>query len=89
MYTVVHGCTRLHMTAHCCSSMYMAVQGCTMLTWLYKTVYGCISLYKTLQGFTKLYKPESKLNTRQVQDEYYQPIARTDKLLMGPLSYLR
>ena len=34
------------------------------------------------------FKQKPKLSTRQVQEEYYQPIARTDRLLKGPLSYL-
>ena len=37
--------------------------------------------------FKSWFKLKSKLNTRQVQDEYYQPIARTERLLKGPLSY--
>ena len=38
--------------------------------------------------FQYWFRQKPKISTRQVQDEYYQPIARTERLLKGPISYL-
>ena len=34
------------------------------------------------------FKPKPQLPTRQTQDRYYKPIARTDRLMTSPISYL-
>ena len=34
------------------------------------------------------FKPKPQLPTRQVQDRYFKPIARTDRLLNSPICYL-